>query len=381
MDLISAACDRVIGSAAACDGPVDVCDVEKPHRMNESARLSDCDRAVLLTITYADLFDFPLTAEEVYVRLIRGGFDRRSVADSLDTLLSEYLGRRRDLYFIRGRENLPLRREMCAQRASRLWQAGRRYGVWLSRVPFVRMVAISGSLAVNNADEKADIDLFCITAAKRLWIARLFIVPLSKITRRLPRLFPYYLCVNYVLSEAALEVEEHNLFTAHEVLQAVPLFGGAVRREFLRRNQWATGLLPNLLSPPPVRSLGRDGKRRHRVKLLYELRPGARLGDALNRLIYRAFVSFYRYRARRRGWIWERIAAAYQLERYTVPEGGYASVVARLFQDRMSAIAGMTVTAEAVDGLFPADQLDGPAYHDWDRLFHEAYGDTRSEDA
>lgn len=348
-----------------------------PHRSfaETGHPLSSCDRAVLLTIIYADLFDFPLTAEEIYSRLVGRGFDRRAVFASLEMLRSRHLDIRREFVFLRGRHDLVSTRLARQERASDLWAAGDRYARWLSHVPFVRMVAVSGSLAVNNAGDAGDVDLFCITTARRLWLARLFIVPLSKLTRKLSRFFPYYLCANYLLSLDSLEVstEEQNLFTAHEVLQAVPLLGTDVRENFLERNAWVNDLLPNLR--PPLPSLAPEGRSRHPVKSLFEHALSGRLGDVLNRMAYRLFVEFYRRRARRRGWVWSRIAPAYQIERYTIPEGGYAAVVANLFRTRVTDIAAGMVTSEELETLFPLSDRGAEMQYDWDHMFRMEYGD------
>lgn len=349
-----------------------------PHRsyMETRRALSSCDRAVLLAVIYADLFDFPLTTEEIYSRLIGRGFDRHAVSASLQVLRFRHLGVRREFVFLRGRHDLVSTRRARQARGSDLWRAGHRYAEWLSHVPFVRMVAVSGSLAVNNAGNAGDVDLFCITSARRLWLARLFIVPLSKLTRKLSRLFPAYLCANYVLSLDSLEVgvEEQNLFTAHEVLQAVPLFGADVREEFLERNAWVSDLLPNLRPPPPSPAGARRPRRR--LKSLVEHILRGRLGDALNRMAYRLFVEFYRRRAHRRGWVWSRIAPAYQIERYTIPEGGYATVVANLFRSRVADAAGDVVTSEEIDALFPVGDRGAETQYRWDRIFRMEYGDN-----
>ena len=63
-------------------------------------------------------------------------------------------------------------------------------------MPFVRMVALSGSLAHLNADGEADLDLFVITAPGRVWS-----VTLTTLLRARLLGWRRRLCLNYVVSE------------------------------------------------------------------------------------------------------------------------------------------------------------------------------------
>lgn len=341
-------------------------------RLVERVELTACDRSVLLTAIYADLFDFPLTRDELFGRLIGTGFDRRQLSKSLTRLIGTHLSSRDGLIFLRGRSPIVGLRQRRRIRAEEQWSGAARYAGWLAHVPFMRMVAISGSLAVDNANRTGDVDFFCVTDPRRLWLSRLFVVPLSKLTRLFPAVFPMYMCPNYVLSLDALYVQDQNLFTAHEVLQAVPLFGEDVFRSFVQLNGWARGLLPNL------RLRHRDSKRREPAKplatRLVERILAGRAGDVVNHAAYRAFTGFYRRRARHRGWDWDRLAPAYQLERYTVPEGGYVSVIADLFRRRVYEVTGDAVAPAEIDELFPGGHASGPVCYDWEAMYRTEYG-------
>lgn len=339
--------------------------------------LNGCDRSVLLTVIYADLFDFPLTRAEVFDRSIGQGFSSDELSASLERLKRTYFSQEDGHIFLRGRGRLVALRQRRLQRADELWNEAIRYARWMARIPFVRMVAVSGSLAVDNSNGASDVDLFCVTEARRLWFARLFIVALSKLTRLLPSIFPLYLCPNYVLSLTALRIEDRNLFTAHEVLQAVPLFGHDVSVEFVHQNEWARALLPNLRSGRRHLSWDEPAKPHSTQRL--ERIFGGRSGNVLNELAYRAFTGFYRWRARRRGWDWSRLEPAYQRERYTVPEGGYVSVIGALFRRRVQEVTKEAFAPAEMDRLFPDRHDPLPECYDWETLFHSEYGAVMPE--
>ena len=55
-------------------------------------------------------------------------------------------------------------------------------------------------------------------------------------------------CPNYLLSERALAITERGLYSAHEVVQMVPLSGIDTYAQFRQANTWVYGFLPNAVS-------------------------------------------------------------------------------------------------------------------------------------
>ena len=97
----------------------------------------------------------------------------------------------------------------------------KRFSRIISNFPFVRAVAISGSLSKNYIDDSSDIDYFIITSQGRMWVARTLLVLYKKIF-----LFNSHknFCVNYFLSEDSLLVPDRNIFTATEISFLVPTY-------------------------------------------------------------------------------------------------------------------------------------------------------------
>jgi hypothetical protein len=141
-----------------------------------------------------------------------------------------------------GRDLVRRRRALEAS-SRRLWPRARRAGQAIARLPFVRFVGVTGSLAVNAATADADIDLFIVTADDRLWLARAAAIGAV----RTAALAGTRLCPNYLLAESALELppSERDRFTAHELAQLVPLAGAATYQRLLEANAWYRELLPN----------------------------------------------------------------------------------------------------------------------------------------
>ena len=159
---------------------------------------SSLERAILETLAYSDVFDYPLTLDELH-RYLTFPATKEEVMNCLKTLpsVSSFSG----FYFLSHRRalvDIRLERESTSRSAFRLALS---YGRILGKLPFVRMVAMTGSLAVLNLSNDVDMDYMLITQHGRLWLARAFAV----IFGRLIRLFGDRICVNLLISESTLE--------------------------------------------------------------------------------------------------------------------------------------------------------------------------------
>lgn len=203
------------------------------------------DEAILRTVLYADVFDFPLNAREIAHFLIADTpFTVAQIEYALahSASLAAMLNVRNGMYFCHERDAiLDIRHER--ERASHgLWQPALKYGGWLAYLPFVRMVALTGALAMRNASaHDDDLDYVLVTAPRRVWLARAFAVLLVRVIK----LRGIVICPNYVLSESALTQQRRDLFMAHEVAQMIPLYGRALYERMRAENDWVWTHLPN----------------------------------------------------------------------------------------------------------------------------------------
>jgi hypothetical protein len=220
--------------------------------------------AILKTLNYADLFDYALTREEVFRFLIGA----RASRDDIDRALDDPSRINGSVARVDGFLALPQRQAVVAARAR--WRAAaqrqlpraRFYARLIAHFPFVRMIALTGGLAMENARDN-DIDYLIVTAPGRLWLIRGLAVALV----RLARLRGDHLCPNFLLTENALKIPDETLYTAHEVVQMIPLYGAAVYCRFRQLNQWAFRFLPNadgadaLTPEAPLSRIGAWAKR------------------------------------------------------------------------------------------------------------------------
>ncbi len=199
-------------------------------------------RILLATVSYADVFDYPLTRAEA--RLWGMG--------TIGSFASEDIERVGEYLVLPGRRRIVALRRTRQQIAVAKWKRARKVARMFRMIPTVTLVGVTGGLAMDNAREGDDIDLFFITRGGTLWITRMLATLLGEFTgvRRRPheRQVSDKVCLNMFMAEDALCLPrvEHDLFAAHEVLQMVPIWerGGAYEK-FLGANTWVRDFLPN----------------------------------------------------------------------------------------------------------------------------------------
>lgn len=207
------------------------------------------EAAILRTVLYADVFNFPMTPAEIHHFLIH---DTAVDLAAVHRILSDSAWLRQHLEVIdqyvvyAGRSHLIALRDQREQATQHLWPHALRWGRCLAALPFVRMVAITGALAVRNAaDSNDDLDYILVTAPRRVWLARAFAI----LVVRVGRLSGVNICPNYVLAESALAQTRRDIFLAHEVAQMIPLYGQPVYDRFRVENDWVYQQLPNATAP------------------------------------------------------------------------------------------------------------------------------------
>lgn len=195
--------------------------------------------AIFAAVSYAGIFDYPLTEEEVKIWL---PYLHRYSERSLKKIYSSCQVDRR----------LFEKRKKRALWSADKWVFARRIAKLLKIIPTITLVGITGGLTRSNAGDADDIDFLIITTPKTLWITRAHSTILLDLFgfRRRPRdtKLRNLICLNMFMSEDGLRVppKERDLFTAHEVLLMNPIWErDNAYAKFLRANTWVKKFLPN----------------------------------------------------------------------------------------------------------------------------------------
>ena len=200
-------------------------------------------RDILAALCYFDIFDYPITQLEIS-HFIRNSYRLDEIAAGLHSLtVEQWIYKFGDLYTLQNDYDVITRRKKGNVKSRQMLVTAKKVASILSSFPFVKGVAVSGSLSKNFADEDSDIDFFIITEKNKLWLARTILMAF----RRLTVLFrkQHWLCLNYFIDETLLEIEEKNIYTAIELATLLPFRGINTFHKFFRENQWTQLYLPN----------------------------------------------------------------------------------------------------------------------------------------
>jgi len=204
--------------------------------------LRPSERAILHSVIYAALFDYPLTLAELHRSLMGVALDEAAIlkAYRASPALRDAIEYRDGLFFPAGRGRLVAERRRRERRSLAFLERHRRLLDLVCAIPYVRMVALSGSIAHLNMDGAGDLDLFIVTRGRHVWSVTVAIVVLAKLLRHRD-----VTCVNFVLADSRLALDQQDLFTANQMIHLKPLIGREVLQEFLRANPFVATFYPN----------------------------------------------------------------------------------------------------------------------------------------
>jgi hypothetical protein len=208
--------------------------------------------AIVRTVLYSALFDYPLTLAQLRQTLVGLSLTPSEIlaAYSRSETLQRVVEHRDGFFFPRGRHDLIQERLRREARSHAFLRRHRRLLRLLCAMPYVRMVALSGSAAHLNLAADGDLDLFIVTRGRRVWSVTVAAILLAKLLRR-----RRIVCANFVVADSCLALEQQDLFTASQVVHLKPLVGREVYRDLLAANPFVRRFYPNFHPASPAWSI------------------------------------------------------------------------------------------------------------------------------
>lgn len=211
-------------------------------------------QAVLATIHYFDVFNFPLTVQELEEYLYGWSAPSEAISDALQNMPE--IGHGHGFYFLKGRDEIAELRKERMKIAEDLWKKVERGRFLLSVCPFVKMAAVCNTLAYGNVTQSSDIDLFIITKDGRLAQARFFMKLITQIfgMRAHHEKIAGRFCLSFFATESALNlkplVHDFDPHLAYFVNMMTPLFGEGVYMDWLHANDpWVSFYFKRQIAP------------------------------------------------------------------------------------------------------------------------------------
>ena len=220
--------------------------------------MTDLEKAIIKTISFFDIFSYPLTASEIWKWLYKPQqkYKLSDIREALKTsaVLKKELSIKEGFYHLKGRDFIYLRRKQNNNLAERKF----RRVVYLAKVyrfiPFVRMVAVCNSLGYSNANEKSDIDLFIIARHGTIWLARFFSILIVKFLGMRPKEDEKKdtFCLSFFIDEASLNIEKsmmnsNDIYYPYWLSNLIPVYDpDKLYEKFLESNDWHKNYLPNI---------------------------------------------------------------------------------------------------------------------------------------
>jgi hypothetical protein len=218
-------------------------------------KIFDPKKDIINTLSYKKIFNQPMS----FYQLIYFSHTKFETIKEVEELLKELLERHKikyknGFYFL---ANYKSKKDDIKEINSKSAFAKATFEKLLSvsyifeKIPFIKFVGVTGSLASYNFDfEKDDIDLFFICSKNRLWITRFFVVLILKllniyVNNSDPKL---KICPNLYISEDSLSwnSEKRSLYVAHEIIMMQPLVNkDDYYFKFIVENNWIKEFIPN----------------------------------------------------------------------------------------------------------------------------------------
>lgn len=244
---------------------------------------SAAEQSILRTLAYFDVFDYPLTAEELprwlYPPRAAASPQSGDVPAALESLVRDgRVGRQGTYYYLAGRESTVQSRTDRFMVSQKKWRRAITAAQWLEMVPYVRLVAVVNTLAIDNARDSSDIDYLIVTDRGHIWITRLMVTGLISMLgyRRHSTKIKNRICLSFYVTTDALDLrelraEDDDHHFAFWTAQAVPLFDAGVYEKFREANAWVSDRLPQAWDPSWRDRLVRRDSFRRSIRRFYEL--------------------------------------------------------------------------------------------------------------
>lgn len=208
----------------------------------DKVKSTPCRIAIRKTLAYSGVFKYPLTYYQLISRLISNDkFSGKQIRKDLKKQIEDNLVDKVDDKYVL-HDIKPIDWDERRQNTKKILKRNEKVLESIARIPWIKMLAITGSAANYNMEEKADIDLLFVTNKDRVWITRGFVFLILAVMNKLPKKHENReICPNIFIDETKLSwiKKRRNLYVAQNIISMQPIVNKEdIYFRFMYENRW-----------------------------------------------------------------------------------------------------------------------------------------------
>jgi predicted nucleotidyltransferase len=220
--------------------------------------MENLEKSIIATICYYDTLDYPLTGFEIYKYLTNPSqimnrelitnVSFNKILDALENSseLRKIIQEKNGFYFLQGKEKILPQRIKRQKLADQKWKKARKI-IWLLQIiPYLKMIAVSGSLALGNTRKSSDVDILIVTKAGRIWTCRTLITILITLLGKKHHKGKTRdrICLNHYITDKSLRIPFESLYNAQTYARLVNVYENSpLFQQFQKENLWVKNYL------------------------------------------------------------------------------------------------------------------------------------------
>lgn len=216
--------------------------------------MSSLSSAITKTVAYFDIFDYPLSAFEIWQYL----GEPASLNEVIKTIETNSLPLEKKEGFVflpKRSELITIRRQRYLEADTKIKKAQHRLRLirWL---PGIQLICLANIIGSHNLRSSSDTDLFIITKTNRLWLVKLLATTILKIFGLRPTATKNkdQLCLSFLVDDSSLDLSlcqvENDFYFTYWLTGLLPLYGDSKTFiQLIKANSWLNIKLPNWKIP------------------------------------------------------------------------------------------------------------------------------------
>lgn len=240
--------------------------IKKNLQIAHHLKEDDVQNAIIKTLSYRSIFDYPMTFHQLATFLISNKEHTfEELKEGLNGLFKKgILDFRHNGYYLA--KTSPVNWQARTKEAKTLMENCESILTKLGKIPWVKMIAVTGSTASFNSTKNDDIDIFIVTERNRIWLTRFFMVLILKNSGlyRTDRDYSGKICPNIYVDEASIAwpPENQNIYVAHEIVMMHPVVNkDDTYFKFLNNNLWIKKFFSGFEKPYVIKTKEKDNSK------------------------------------------------------------------------------------------------------------------------